>query len=196
MSENWKAIPGFNGVFEVSDLGRVRVKERTVEIFNHKAQRAIPYSYPARVLNPWLTDKGYPAVHLTYRGSSVRQTVHRLVLLTFVGEPPKGYIACHNNGIRTDCRLSKLRLDTYKSNTADTRKHGAMPLGKAIHSTKLSEDDVHAIRAALHTGVPGTALRLAREYGVTPEAISAIKIGRNWGWLKTPDTALAIKEAK
>jgi len=50
--------------------------------------------------------------------------VHRLVLLAFVGAPPKGMEACHYDGDPQNNNLSNLRWDTAKENWVDRKRHG------------------------------------------------------------------------
>ncbi len=49
--------------------------------------------------------------------------VHWVVMLAFVGPCPKGLIVCHNDGDKTNNRLSNLRYDTQRSNALDRTKH-------------------------------------------------------------------------
>ena len=56
---------------------------------------------------------------------------------------------CHDNGQKTDCRLSNLRWDTPKNNSADRVRHGTAHVRSRCHNAKLTEDQVRAIRARL-----------------------------------------------
>lgn len=49
--------------------------------------------------------------------------VHRLILITFAGDPPAGCEACHNNGVPDDNRLANLRWDTRSENIKDSYRH-------------------------------------------------------------------------
>jgi len=116
MTENWLPIPSYEGHYEVSDHGRVRSVEREVCSFHRGRWRTCVYK--GRVIKQQLRN-GYSFVGLSKDGVVQKQYVHRLVLLTFRGEPTKGQEGCHNNNIRTDNRLSNLRWDTHQSNVAD-----------------------------------------------------------------------------
>ena len=82
-------------------------------------------NYKERILSPTKNSKqGYLAVHIGFNKMKYTVSVHKLVLLAFVGKPPKNHEACHNNGIAWDNRIENLRfvcsncdsqLPTYKS---------------------------------------------------------------------------------
>lgn len=68
--------------------------------------------------------KGYMSVSLTHEDVRKTISVHRLVLMAFVGPCPSGMEACHNDGDPSNNSLSNLRWDTHKNNMADCIKHG------------------------------------------------------------------------
>jgi hypothetical protein len=123
VTEHWKAVPGYEGHYEVSDQGNVRSLDRLIEYDlptrwggTCKATRR----FPATLLKTWNV-KGYPAVNLTVDRSQGRTHfyVHTLVLLAFVGPPPADMEACHWDDVPSNNRLSNLRWDTKAANAAD-----------------------------------------------------------------------------
>jgi hypothetical protein len=122
MTEIWKAIPGHEGAYEVSDQGRVRSLARTVPT---KSRSGNPYlrPVPERILRPGPQKKsGHLSVILSRKGG-MRQ-VHELVLTTFVSRPPDCE-SCHNDGDPTNNRLDNLRWDTRHSNIMDAIRKGS-----------------------------------------------------------------------
>lgn len=117
-SEEWRPVVGFEGLYEVSDHGRVRSLDHFVDLSNGRRRRA-----PGRVLKPW-DSEGYPKVGLTFEGRKRRALVHVLVLEAFVGARPEGAACCHNDGNRQNSRLSNLRWGTYSENNFDLVRHG------------------------------------------------------------------------
>lgn len=116
MEEEWRWVPGYEGAYEVSDQGRVRSYKRV----------GPPYGVadePQRVLET-SPRRGYPSVQLARNGDSRSVTVHKLVLLAFVGEPPEGYEGSHINGDQTDNRLSNLAWETRSENHRRKADHG------------------------------------------------------------------------
>ncbi|WP_073837480.1 NUMOD4 motif-containing HNH endonuclease [Micromonospora sp. CB01531] len=166
--EEWREIPGFER-YEVSNLGQVR----SWRTRGHGGYRA---KHP-RILTQRLTGvKGHErwAVRLENRVT----TVHRLVLLAFVGSPPGGQVGCHNDGNRDNNALDNLRWDTQRANAADQVAHGTAPIGEQNPAARLTEEDVTAIRKApYHRGL---AKELSQQYGVTHWHIRAIRRGRCW----------------
>ncbi len=113
--EDWRPIPGYEGMYEVSDRGRVRGLDRIRP--DGKLQKG-------RILAEWL-NKGYPSVTLTKLAVQTKFSVHGLVLLSFVGPAPKDKpVARHLNGIKTDNRLANLKYGTYSENAYDKTTHG------------------------------------------------------------------------
>ena len=109
--EQWRPIPGFEGLYEASDRGRIRSLDRDKRRGRLLKQR------------PQL-GRQYIIVMMCKDGAYQNQLVHRLVLKAFRGEPPSGFEACHNNGDAADNRLDNLRWDTRAGNSRDQVTHG------------------------------------------------------------------------
>jgi hypothetical protein len=118
--ETWKPIPGYEGLYDVSDLGRVRSLERVRPHWTGTGT----ISSPAQMLRLPIRPDGYRKVQLSRNGKARHHTVHSLVLEAFIGPRPANFDACHNNGDGSDNRLVNLRWDTKSANTLDTVKHG------------------------------------------------------------------------
>lgn len=163
--ENWLEVPGYSGVYEVSDQGRVRS--------NRSGEPVILRLSPS--------SDGHLRVRLG-AGRENRHSVHRLVLFTFRGEAPPGTEGCHNDGDPSNNRLENLRWDTRSNNAKDALRHGKSnvlrQVGVGHPLARFSDDDVRAIRA--EPEFRGAGVMLARCFGVTPSAICAVRRGRNW----------------
>lgn len=114
-AERWRAIPGYEGAYEVSDQGRVRSVPR---------RDGRGWRIKGRVLAERPLPNGYLRVSLWKQGKGSDPYIHRLVLLAFVGPAPQGTEACHGDGVRTNNRLENLRWDTPSGNAADKKRHG------------------------------------------------------------------------
>lgn len=116
--EQWRPVVGYEGFYEVSDLGYVRGVERIVraKLGSERRQRAVE-------LRPAINGNGYYSVRLTKDAVGRSYTIHRLVLEAFVGPCPYGMEGCHNNGDRLDNRLDNLRWDTTRANNLDQFVH-------------------------------------------------------------------------
>ena len=114
--EIWKDIPGYEGKYQVSNLGRIRSLDRW--IVNRLGKR---YRHRGRVLKPCPNNLGYMRVDLGKR-NSVR--VHVQVMAAFVGPRPDGMVIAHGNGNCSDNRLANLRYTTPQDNEHDKVLHG------------------------------------------------------------------------
>lgn len=121
MEEIWRDIVGYEGLYQVSNYGRVRSLDREIEQKSRWGDK-ITKKYEGKVLclkltkNTKRTSEGYLQAHLWKNGKSKNYSVHRLVYETFIGEIPKGMQINHINEIHTDNRLENLNIMTPKEN--------------------------------------------------------------------------------
>lgn len=116
--ERWLPVVGYEGLYEVSDQGRVRSLDR--ESVNASAT----YTRRGRMLRPTTKDSGHLYVSLWNNGSRIKAKVHRLVLEAFVGPCPPGHECCHWNDVPYDNRLGNLRWGTSTDNKFDAVRNG------------------------------------------------------------------------
>ncbi len=84
MTEVWKDIEGYEGYYQVSNLGRV--KSLRVKKYSHKQKQPIDV-FRERILNPYFNTKKYLFVDLKKGGKRKTQQVHRLVAKAFIPNP-------------------------------------------------------------------------------------------------------------
>ena len=128
--EIWKDIPGFGNYYQVSNLGRIKVKAREVEKFCYFSKKIEKQKYKERILKASVDTYGHIRVHIGVNKVKYNLLVHRAVLMAFVGMPGEGMECCHNNGIPNDNRLENLRWDTHFNNNQDRKRHGNYATGK------------------------------------------------------------------
>jgi hypothetical protein len=109
--EEWRDIPGFEGRYQVSDLGRVRSLDHRVRLVA-KGVETTRLS-PSRVLRPAPHKSGHLMVML---GRKNNKDVHVLVARAFIGDPPPGHEVMHANHTPSDNRLSNLSYGTRSEN--------------------------------------------------------------------------------
>jgi hypothetical protein len=120
----WRAIPNYEGFYEVSETGLVRSLPRVVPSPRPGQSTT---RIPGRALNGSVDGTGYLAVGLHRDGRRAVRKIHRLVLEAFVGPCPEGMEACHNDGDGLNNRLENLRWDTRSGNMRDRVLHGTDP---------------------------------------------------------------------
>jgi len=145
MSEIWKSIPGYGGFYEASNTGKIRVKDRKIRK-NHKCGKIIEQLYKGRILKTSLSKKGYYRVNLGINKTNYTVSVHKLILLAFIGHSKEGQEACHNDGNSENNNINNLRWDTHASNNADRKAHGTYPIGTDHPMAKFTNEQISKIR--------------------------------------------------
>lgn len=170
--ENWKSIPGYEGLYEASSSGRVRSLDRFCLIGKGMGWRR------GKILTAVRAANGYLVVGLSLAGKPRQFFVHRLVMLTFVGPCPSGLQVCHWDGDRTNNALGNLRYDTKEANAADKRRHCTNNEGDTNPRANLTSDVVLEIFKRCLAGEEQK--RIAVEFGVSPITVNHIATGRTW----------------
>lgn len=134
VAEHWRPVPGYESFYEVSDLGRVRGVTRKVYSGGGRMRTQV-----GRVLRPGIINTRYLVVALRDGFATKSLTVHRLVLLAFVGPCPPGMEVRHLDGDRTNARLDNLAYDTHSENLRDIARHGRHYLGNRTHCDRGHE---------------------------------------------------------
>jgi len=117
--EIWKDIPGYEGLYQVSDQGRVRSLDRIVNVKGVK-----PRFLKGEIMKLPLS-RGYPNCFLCTNGVKTRHDVHKLVAMAFLNHKPNGIsglVVDHINNIPTDNRLENLQLVSQRYNSTKDSK--------------------------------------------------------------------------
>ena len=171
--EIWKPVVGYEGLYEVSDLGSVRSLPRSwIDSWGRKMSRT------GIVLKQTINEWGYPIVKL-YGGKGVHRSwnVAHLVIGAFVGPRPPDMEVCHEDGKPGNSALINLRYDTPIGNQADRVKHGTDTRGERHARAKLTNEDVRQIRMMRNIV---TQHVLAGIFGIADSGICNIQRGRTW----------------
>lgn len=175
MNEEWRPIAGFEGRYEVSNLGRVRS-------FLQIGRGNEPWRIVAmpHFLSTAPNSCGYPVVTLC-GGHTISQPlcVHSLVMGAFGSAPPfLGACVRHLNDVKADNWIENLAWGTPKQNGEDKAKNGRAAKGEGNNKAKLTADDVMEIRRLAGIGI--FHRKIALQFGISRPAISYIVRRDTW----------------
>ena len=123
MEEIWKDIPGYEGMYQVSNLGRVKSLDRI------KTNKLIGKHFvKEKLMKLRLSSRGYLSVGLTKNGKQVGYRVHRLVAQAFIPNPENKKEVNHINGVKTDNRVDNLEWCTSSENTIHAMRTGLITI--------------------------------------------------------------------
>lgn len=109
-NEEWRDVVGYEGLYKVSNMGRVKMLPRNV--LANKSQRIIP----EHIIKQIETQKGYLSVDLWNMNNRKRFMVHRLVLNAFNGKNSDKKECNHKNENRKDNIYTNLEWISHKEN--------------------------------------------------------------------------------
>lgn len=160
--EVWKSIVGFEGLYEVSDLGRVKSLERPTNQFS------CPF-----IRKQQLNKFGYLTVGLTKNNKPKTFTVHRLVAMAFILNPDNKEQINHKDGNKKNNRLSNLEW----CNAQENQSHRYLELGHEASNRLLNKEQVFEI---LSQKGKSWRKKIAEKFNVSEACIKAVRTGNNY----------------
>lgn len=178
--EQWRPIAGYEGLYEVSDRGRVKSLDREI------ISRGRIHKIKGRILVLCKDKDGYPKIKLSKNGSITMFFVHKLVAFAFLPSPPGPvgqttgwhFNVDHINNDPSDNTISNLQWLTRLDNTYSKPKRlGRLrPVCGSRHgASKLTEVDIALIRASNEP-----LAKLAERYKVRKQTICKIRLRQSW----------------
>lgn len=161
MQENWKDVVGFEGYYEVSDLGNVRRKGKSNNL--------------AKVIDK----DGYVVHCFCVKAKRTNVMVHQMVNEAFNGPRPTGMLTRHKDSTRSNNVPNNLLWGTPADNSKDMTDQERQARGVKQGLAKLNDQAVREIRACSETEAS-----MAKRYGVSPGTINSVKSGRTWSHVK------------
>ena len=111
MNEEWRPIEGYEGLYEVSNLGRVRSLDRYVEYSNGRI-----HLHKGKVLSPAKDKNGYLKVVLNCNGKCKTTNIHRLVANVFIPNPDNLPMVNHKDEDKSNNSVDNLEWCDVKYN--------------------------------------------------------------------------------
>lgn len=178
-TEIWRSVAGYESLYEVSNMGRVRSLDTVQTRSNGRC--ICDFRIKGKILKPFRTGKngGYDTVQLSGREN---RKVHRLVAEAFLENPLGLPEVNHKDGDKRNNSVENLEWVTGQENIEHAVRLGLMKSGDDAPIRKLSSRDVADIRAEYKPGVRGRGIKtLAKRYGVSSTTMRNILSGRKWG---------------
>lgn len=178
--EIWKAIPGYEGHYEVSDLGKVKSLPRIVR---HKIYGRQPVN--GVTLKPAIKKGGYSQVNLNKNGKTTSCGVHSLVILAFCRKLLPGEVVMHLErvSINHDNSLANLRIGSPICNAAFKVDDGTATIGEKHPNAKLTKEQVVEIKKLI-LEKKYTYVEISKSYPAKACTISAIARGKIWNFVE------------
>lgn len=125
VEEIWKDIPGYEGLYQVSNMGRV--KSLTHSIITKTGKTSIRHG---KIRSLVVNKAGYPCVTLKTIDKRWTYPIHVLVAMSFLGHTPNGatIVVNHKNGDKLKNHLSNLELVTHRENLSISHRDYKNPL--------------------------------------------------------------------
>ena len=158
MEIEWRDIPGYEGLYQVSNYGEVKSlptkKEKVLK------QGLVSFYTKEIILKQGLDKYGYPQVILYKNKKPKTFKVHQLVCIVFLNHKPDGtqkIVVDHINNIKTDNRVINLQLITNRENTSKDKNNFTSRYIGVSWSKKLK-------KWLCHLGINGQSIHLGCSY--------------------------------
>ncbi len=180
MIEEWRDIPGWEGVYQASSLGQIRSLDRLLSSgkWGHVRRKG-------HIMKTKISKAGYRVIGLRLNGSRKWYGVHRLVCMAFHGMPTEDK-PCATHWPDRDpmnCRSDNLRWESYSQNTNDRKAHGTMQYGEKNNFSKLTKEQAAWIKKNYIRGrprYPGNQNAIARMFDINPSYVQQLANGKSW----------------
>lgn len=175
MEEIWLPAKGYEGLAEVSNLGRFKILEKRV--LQPAGRHPSPWwrVYKERIRE---AKDNYFSVGVMVDGVRKVENLHRVVAKTFIPNPEGLPEVNHIDGNKGNNRVDNLEWVTSKDNSLHSTRILKKNIGSQNSASVLTEEDVYLIKRMIEEGVANT--EVAAAFNVHHSTISKIKRGVNW----------------
>ncbi|KKN42124.1 hypothetical protein LCGC14_0716280 [marine sediment metagenome] len=170
LKEIWKDIKGYEGLYQVSDLGEIKSLDRVI----YSKFRSIQ-TFKGRILRKLIHNNGYVSIMLSKKGITKRFIIHRIVAKSFILNLQNKKEVNHKNLIKGDNRAENLEWVTPKENMKHADKN--IDLYQKGSLNKRSKSCIQISLDGLLVGMYGSRNEAFRKTGVNAAHISDVISG-------------------
>ena len=180
-NEIWKRVIGYEGQYEVSNMGRLRYVAKTVMRFRKDTSRSHAVSIKGKTTNGYFNKKGYLATKLWKDKDKKCVIIHRLVAMAFIPNPNNLPQVNHIDGVKSNNKVQNLEWCDNSHNIKHAYSNGLMNRkGERQNTCKIKETDVLEIRE-FYSKNPNSLLKIyAEKLGITTTSVCRIIKRQAW----------------
>lgn len=152
--EIWKDVVGYEGLYEVSNLGRVKSLVRK-------------WCIKEIIMMGGIDGSGYRSFGLSKNYKSTTKKAHKLVAEAFLGHTPCGLelVVDHINNVKTDNRLSNLQIVTSRENASNYKRGSSKYTGVSyVGQSKRWRSNIYINGTSEYLGLYETELKASNAY--------------------------------
>ena len=176
MKEIWKDIKGYEKIYQISNLGRVK----RLSYWHKVGLKNVSITYRTeRILKQSCDSNGYKQVCLTKNSKKKSHSIHKIMAIVFIPNSENKKQVNHINGIKTDNNIENLEWCTYHENLKHAMKNGLRATGERHGATNLLNKDVIKIRE-LFEAKKYSIKELAKKYNIAYSTMHQIINKKYW----------------
>lgn len=176
--EEWRVIVGYEDLYKVSNLSRVKSLDRMVRCRGDKFIKR-----KGKILKHKNDSRGYFCVNLySVSGKCHTKPIHRLVAQAFIDNPKNNKCVNHIDGFKKNNSIKNLERVTHKENTKHAYDAGLFPCKKGENSkvNRFTEFQIRAIRRLFRMNPKVNQNGLARKLKTSSGNINSILYRHSW----------------
>jgi hypothetical protein len=171
MCEIWKDIKGYEGLYQVSNQGRIKSFPRKVNF--GRSWRMTKEKF----LSPALDSNNYPFVTLSVTQKHFHLSIHRAVAEAFLDNPKELREVNHINGCKIDNYVENLEWISSSDNKYHALDNDLKAHGQDCSFSKLTNEDVFKIKSLRNTM---SQLAIAKQFNISQAQVCRIQTGKEW----------------